>query len=77
MNDTLQKCIPCNSIQSALRFWGGETITYGRNHMIARFKPSCEKGKYIVMRRNLNYGEWAWYGVNGHELVHSMLLGEL
>ena len=55
---------------------GGETMTYGRNHMIAGFKPSCGKWTYIVMQRNLNYGEWVWYGVSGFQLVHSMLLGE-
>ena len=42
--------MPCNSIQSALRFWGGETITYGRNHMIEGFKPSGGKWTYIVMK---------------------------
>ena len=55
---------------------GGETITYGRNHMIAGFNPSCGKWTYIAMQRNLNYGEWVWYGISGFQLVHSMLLGE-
>ena len=74
MNETLQKCIPCNSILSAFSFWGGETITYGRNHMITGFKPSCDKWTYIAMQQNLNYGEWVLYGINGFQLVHSILL---
>ena len=28
------------------------------------------------MQGNLNYGEWVWYGVSGHQLVHSMLFGK-
>ena len=42
---------------------GGETITHGRNRMIAGFKPSCGKWTYIEIKQNLNYGEWVWYGV--------------
>ena len=76
MNETLQKGIPCNSIWYALRFLGGEAITYGWNHMIAGFKPSCGKWTYIVMQWNLIYGEWVWYGISGHQLVHSMLFRE-
>ena len=44
--------------------------------MIAGFKNSCGKWTYIVMQQNLNYGEWVWYGISGHQLVHSILLGE-
>ena len=28
------------------------------------------------MKRNIKYGEWVWYAISGHQLVHSMLLGE-
>ena len=74
MNWTLQYGIPCNSIGSALRFSGGETITYGRNHMIAGFNISCGRLSYVVMQGNINYGEWVLYGFSGFQLVHSMLL---
>ena len=44
--------------------------------MIARFKTSCGKWKYIVMQQNLNYEEWVWCGVSGFQLVRLILLGE-
>ena len=28
------------------------------------------------MKRNIKYGEWVWYGISGHQLVHSMLFEE-
>ena len=32
---------------------GGKTITYGRNHMIAWFKPSCGRWTYVVKKQSI------------------------